>query len=150
MEFKSSDVMAYILYKCKLANHPINKTQSQKILYCCYGIVMAKFDERLTDEHPRCWPYGPVFPRTFTAMQKGLLTVGLAQKFEAECPSEVLEYINKTIRTFWNYTATQLSKWSHIKGSPWYKAESLGPLDDREIRIFFKGYISIVEERGKE
>lgn len=36
MEFSSSSVMAYILYKGKKAGHPINKTQAQKLLYCCY------------------------------------------------------------------------------------------------------------------
>ena len=149
MEFKSSAVMAYILYKCKLASHPINRTQSQKLLYCCYGIIMAQFDERLTDEHPRCWPYGPVFPRTFTAIKKGELTVGIAQEFAKECSPQVLEYIDRTIRTFWNYNATQLCKWTKLKGSPWDKAEALGPLDDREIRLFFKGYIGIINERGK-
>lgn len=58
MEFSSSSVMAYILYKAKKAGHPIGKTQAQKLLYCCYGIVLAAFDERLTDEHPKASPGG--------------------------------------------------------------------------------------------
>ena len=31
MEFSSSSVMAYILYKAKKAGHPISKTQAQKL-----------------------------------------------------------------------------------------------------------------------
>ncbi len=73
----------------------------------------------------------------------------VAQKFLRECPAQILDYIDKTIRTFWNYNATQLSKWTKLKDSPWDKAEALGPLDDREIRLFFTGYIAIINERGK-
>lgn len=148
MEFRSSNVMAYILYKAKLAEHPINKTQAQKLLYCCYGIIMAKFNERLTDEHPKAWLYGPVFPRTINDINKKRLNVGMAKEFLAECPEDWMKWINKTLTTFWNYTATQLSAWSHIKGSPWDKADALNSLDDREIYNYFQQYLSIVEERG--
>jgi len=148
MEFRSSKVMAYILYKAKLAEHPINKTQAQKLLYCCYGIIMAKFNERLTDEHPKAWLYGPVFPRTINDINKKRLNVGMAKEFQAECPEDWMNWINKTITTFWDYTATQLSAWSHIKGSPWDKADALNSLDDREIYNYFQQYLSIVDERG--
>lgn len=148
MEYCSSDVMAYILYKGKQANHPINKTQAQKLLYCCYGIIMAKFNERLTDEHPKCWPFGPVFPRTLNDISKHRLSVGMAELFEKACDPDWLEWIDKTIYTFWNYSAGALSNWSHRKGSPWDKADSLAALDDREIGIYFKQYIDIVQKRG--
>lgn len=148
MEFNSSEVMAYVLNFAKKGGHPLNKTQAQKILYCCYGAILAKFDERLTDEHPKAWPYGPVFPRTINAIDKGRLTLDMADSFEVNCPKEWLNLIDKTIRTFWNYTASQLSNWSHIKDSPWYKADPLASLDDREIGLYFNGYLPIIEERG--
>ena len=149
MEFRSSIVMAYILDKGRLASHPLTKTQAQKILYCCYGIIMAKFNERLTDEHPKAWPYGPVFPRTLNDINKNRLTVGMAEEFKSVCADDWLRWIDMTIRTFWDYTATQLSNWSHMDGSPWTKAEPLTALDDREIGIFFKQYLGIVETRGQ-
>lgn len=148
MEFKSSNVMAYILYKAKREQHPINKTQAQKLLYCCYGIILSQFNERLTDEHPKAWPFGPVFPTTFNDINKKRLNVDMAVSFERECPNEILELLNKTINTFWNYSATALSNWSHKKDSPWDKADAFAALDDREISIYFKQYIDIVKERG--
>lgn len=148
MEFRSSVVMAYILYKAEQAKHPINKTQAQKLLYCCYGAVMARFNERLTDEHPKAWPFGPVFPRTLNDINKKRLTTDMALTFQKECPPEWLALIDKTIRTFWGYTATQLSNWSHMKGSPWAKADPLAALDDREIGLFFKPYLPEIEKRG--
>lgn len=150
MEFKSSSVIAYILYKGKQENHPINRTQAQKLLYCCYGIVMAQFNERLTDEHPRAWLYGPVFTQTIEDIKNHRLTVEMAIEFEKACPPEWLSWIDKTLYTFWDYTATQLTNWTHVKGSPWYKADPLCALDDREIGIYFKQYLSIVNQRGEQ
>lgn len=150
MEFSSSEVMAYILYQGKQAEHPINKTQAQKLLYCCYGAVLAAFDERLTDEHPYAWPFGPVFPRTLNAINQRQLKVGMARNFESDCPTEVLELINRTIHTFWNYSASALTTWSHRTGSPWTKADPLAPLDDREIQKYFKNYLGIINSKAEE
>ena len=148
MEFRSSNVMAYILYFCKTQEPPIfvNSTKAQKLLYCCYGAVLAASNQRLTDEHPKAWMYGPVFPRTFNDINKNRLTVGIARQFEQECPADTLSLINKTIRTFGKYTATQLSIWSLMAGYPWAKADALASLDDREIALFFKSYLTTIEE----
>lgn len=72
MEFSSSNVMAFVIRFCQSADAPIHvdKAKSQKLLYCCYGAVLAETNERLTDEHPEAWPYGPVFPRTFTEKRR--------------------------------------------------------------------------------
>lgn len=148
MEFRSSDVMAYILKKAKDSSHPLNKTQAQKILYCCYGAVMGKFNERLTDEHPKAWMYGPVFPRTINDINKKRLNVSMAENFEKSCPESWLELINKTIVAFWDYSASQLSNWSHAKNSPWSKADPLSSLDDREIGLFFQKLLPTIEEKG--
>lgn len=146
MEFPSSHVMAYVLKKGKQEKYNISKVKAQKLLYCCYGTVMAKFDERLTDEHPRAWLYGPVFLRTVKDIDKQRLTVEMAEDFQEKCPPDHLNLINNTIKTFAKYTSTQLSNWSHMKGSPWAKADPLAALDDREIRNFFTPYLEIVEK----
>lgn len=146
MEFRSSNVMAFIIRFCQSEEVPIHvdRTKAQKLLYCCYGAVLAATNERLTDEHPKAWPYGPVFPRTFNDIKKGRLTVDMAREFEDQCSWETLDLIKKTIRTFGRYTATQLSNWSHMKDSPWSKADSLASLDDREIALFFTRYLPII------
>lgn len=149
MEFSSSSVMAYILYKGEQAQHTINKTQAQKLLYCCYGTVLAEFDERLTEEHPKAWPYGPVFPRTLNDINKKRLNVGMAKDFIQACRPEVLALINQTIEKFWGYSASALSAWSHRKGSPWDKAAPLESLDDREIQKFFAKIVPLVKESAR-
>ena len=118
MEFRSSNVISFIIRFCQSEETPIHvdRTKAQKLLYCCYGAVLAETNERLTDEHPKAWPYGPVLPRTFNDIKKGRLTVDMAREFEDQCPFEILDLIKRTIRTFGRYTATQLSNWSRMKG----------------------------------
>lgn len=145
MEFSSPSVMAYILYKAKKAGHPISKTQAQKLLYCCYGIVLAAFDERLTDEHPKAWPGGPLFPRALSAINGRRLTTGMAEIFIASCPADWLRLMDKTIDRFWGYSATALETWSQRKGTPWDKADPLASLDDREIQKYFQQFVPIIQ-----
>lgn len=145
MEFSSSSVMAYILYKAKKAGHQISKTQAQKLLYCCYGIVLAAFDERLTDEHPKAWPGGPLFPRTLSAINGHRLTTDMAEIFIASCPADWLNLMDKTIVRFWGYSATALETWSQRKGTPWAKADPLASLDDREIQKYFQQFVPIIQ-----
>lgn len=145
MEFSSSSVMAYILYKGMKAGHSISKTQAQKLLYCCYGIVLAAFDERLTDEHPKAWPGGPLFPRTLSAINRHRLTTGMAERFINSCQADWLKLIDKTIDRFWGYSATALETWSQRKGTPWDKADPLASLDDREIQKYFRQFVPIIQ-----
>lgn len=145
MEFSSSSVMAFILYKGKKAGHSISKTQAQKLLYCCYGIVLAAFDERLTDEHPKAWPGGPLFPRTLSAINRHRLTTDMAEIFIASCPVDWLKLMDKTIDRFWGYSATALETWSQRKGTPWDKADPLASLDDREIQKYFQQFVPIIQ-----
>ncbi len=142
--------MAYLLHLGKQANHPINRTQAQQLLYCCYGAVLAAFDERLTDERPYAWPFGPVFPRTLDAINQRRLKVGMARNFASACPADVLELVNRTILTFWVYSASALAAWSCRAESPWSKADPLTPLDDRETQKYFKNYLEIINSRAGE
>lgn len=147
-EFRSSWVMAYILKFANDNGHPLNKTLAQGVLYCCYGVILAAFNERLTDEHPKAWPYGPVFPRTINDINKKRLTEGMVKTLLEKCPPWWLNWVNKTISTFWSYTATEMSNWMRLKDGPWNKADPLASIDDREIALWFRDYLQIVEERG--
>ena len=150
MVFSSLNTMAYIVHFCYSQDTPIsiNTTKVQKLLYCCYGAVLADSNERLTDEHPRAWMYGPIFPEAYRAVDKKRLTVGMARQFARECPPETLALVDRTLKTFGKYTSEQLSAWSGMKGSPWAKADPLAALDDREIGLFFKPYLAVINKVG--
>ncbi len=149
-EFDSNDVMAYIHDYCAKNNIYVNVTKLQKLLYCCYGVVLAALDERLTSEHPQAWEHGPVFPRTFNAIKKQKLSsYGIG--FETKCPQEALSLIKETIKVFGQYTAGTLSAWTHKPGSPWDLATDGGEnlfvrLDDYAIQKYFREHVWKPEE----
>lgn len=152
--FDSNDVMAYILLKASEDNFFVNITKLQKLLYCCYGVVLAAFGWRLTAEHPAAWQYGPVFPRTFNGIKKGRIQAGKDNGFSVNCPPEALKLIDQTIRFFGKYNASQLSAWSHQSNSPWAVATKDGmvlpaPMDDFQIAQFFKNNV-LKQDAGKE
>ena len=72
----------------------------------------------------------------------------MVKTFQEKCPPLWLDWVNKTIATFWSFTATEMSNRMRLKDSPWNKADPLAPIDDREIALWFKDYLQIVEERG--
>ena len=126
--FDSNDVMAYILAVCEKSHIDWNMTKAQRLLYCCYGTVLAAFNERLTEEAPQAWKFGPVFPRTFNEIKKGGIIPGVDHGFSAECDPEWLPLIELTVNTFGKFSSSQLSTWSHRRGSPWDKATNEGEL----------------------
>ena len=143
MEYDSNNVMAYIIGRCADENIFVNLTKLQKLLYCCYGVVLAKFDERLTKEHPQAWQYGPVFPRTINALNKGRIRQDEDGDFSKKCSKEILDTINATIKFFGKFKATELSTWSHKSGSSWDFATDSGQvlpaqMDDFQMAKYFR------------
>ncbi len=140
----SLQVAAYIVQKCAENDIDVNVTKLQKLMYCCYGTVLAKFGARLIDERPAALQYGPVFMAALkTARYFGL---GVFKNSDvsavAALPASVRELIGNTIDSFGKFSATKLSQWSHLPGSPWSRA-SLGgdflgvPLSDEDVREYF-------------
>lgn len=63
-KYDSVTVANYIIAFANENKFFINMTKLQKLLYIAYGVYLSVKNERLTNEHPQAWPYGPVFPTT--------------------------------------------------------------------------------------
>jgi len=159
-KFNSVDVAKYIVGKAIEKGIVVNITKVQKLLYIAYGIYLRVYNERLTNEHPQAWPYGPVFPTTRNRLVKeNLMTITTAS-----CPQELQDdaRLNKvvdfTLAHFGSWTAGQLTEWSHRDGSPWYYATQTqnfewgDQIPDASIYNYFKTLITIKgeEEDGKK
>ena len=140
----SLQLLSYIAKFCKDNGIHINITKAQKLMYCCYGVVLAKFGTRLVDEQPEAWQYGPVFPSALHSAQ----FFGLDEFIDGKTddmdalPGDVHNLIDDALRHFGQYTALQLSNWTHLSGSPWSKASCAGtllrvPLNDSDIKEYF-------------
>lgn len=145
----SLQMLAYIIRRCDaLGIHDISITKLQKLMYCCYGTVLGKFGNRLIDEFPAAWQYGPVFPEALRAIQffrvEGFR--GRDTPDANDLPLPVRTLIDETLTNFGKFSAKQLSEWTHIKGSPWYRASDGGTslyysLSDEDIKNYFRANV---------
>lgn len=122
--FDSRDIAAYIAQQCQEKNIVYNNTKIQKLLYCAYGLLFAWSDERICDEYPRAWQYGPVFPKVFNYFHKHREIACYSRNVEKEITEHdnIRRVISTVLNNFGKYPATTLSAWTHKKGSPWDKA----------------------------
>ncbi|MDR3280136.1 MAG: DUF4065 domain-containing protein [Synergistaceae bacterium] len=117
MKYPSLHVASHIANICHNDGIEFNNTKIQKLMYCCYGCVLAVYNSaRICDEYPRAWTYGPVFPRVFSYInkKKDILVIG-----NLNAPDDILKLLTDVVAAFGKYTANSLSAWTHKKGSPW-------------------------------
>lgn len=162
-KYRSENVAFYIAAICNSERYVINITKIQKLLYIVYGVYLRVFDERLTDEHPQAWPYGPVFPRTRKRLLKCELSeitktnIGDIIKTNTEDIKEiendkrlnmVIEFV---LGRYGKWNAGQLSTWSHQPGSPWDKTVNSDGfiwgerISDNFIIEYFKKLVTVNE-----
>jgi len=136
----------------------INMTKIQKLTYIAYGTWLAVKNERLVDEHPQAWPYGPVFPTTRNRLLKiDLNGISLSdiELNEIANDKEVVLLMNSIYKTFGNWSASLLSQWSHKEGSPWEKTVSTenfkwgDTIKDDNIKSYFKKIIIQKDDEKK-
>lgn len=149
LDFDSVDVLAHILRRCLAMGYECGYTKAQKLLYCCYGAMLGLYGIRLTKEHPKCWQFGPVFPRAFNAHHKGRIKSNQCDPI-ANADEWLRFAIDETIDNFGKWTAGQLVDWSHKPGSPWSVSSSGGTdlyknVDDFLIAADFKKIIKLNE-----
>lgn len=119
--YLSTDVARYLVALANEKKIVMNMTKLQKLLYIVYGAYLGINGERLLDEHPRAWPYGPVFP----IARKKFLDVEFLSISKDEVPDTVQQdtflhnLIDFVLKNFGPWSAGQLSNWSHEKNAPW-------------------------------
>ena len=152
MKYFSLKAASYIANVCDANNiHYSNSIKIQKLLYCCYGCVLAVHNERLCDEYPRAWQYGPVFPKVFSYISKGKDLLPICPVLDA--PVGVLDLIYDAIKAFGRYSASALSAWTYATGSPWDFVvngmnERNGIIPDDLIAEYFRAHV--IRESGNE
>lgn len=153
MELTSLDYIRLISWLAAVKHRVIlNKTQMQKLLFMCYGQALAMNDRPLfTNETPRAWPFGPVFPLAYKYYEEVMpsnLSEEEKSRFAQNIP--ILKMITQTIADYCHISATRLSEWSHSKGSPWWRTVFApdGSAWNREISLeLIKSYFQKEEWR---
>lgn len=101
----------------------VNKTQLQKLLFICYGLSLAHEGNALfEDDTPKAFPFGPVFPISFKRYTPEVVELTEAEKDAFAQKPDILKAIVKTVNALCRVSASDFTRWSHLPGSPWYKA----------------------------
>jgi len=128
----------------------INMTKIQKLLYVAYGLFLAVEEERLVDEHPQAWPYGPVFPTTRNKLLKENIHAISMEEACFDCikrDKDIMELLTLVFRSFGNWSASELTSWSHKADSPWEHTVNVqgfkwgDQMSDVDIKNFFTNII---------
>lgn len=102
----------------------INNTQVNKMLFMCYGtyLVLVQEENRLFEEHPKAWPFGPVFPKVYKTFGQYEMPITIPNEKVALFNANALAMrICRIIVERYSHTsAYDLSMWSHQEGAPWY------------------------------
>lgn len=120
-KFSSIDVARYIVAYANENKFGINLTKMLKLTFFLYGAYLVYTGERLTDEHPVAWTYGPVFERARKHfMYCDLYDVSMSSVDDALLKDDDLKaMLEYTFKVCGKYSATALVSWTHKEGSPW-------------------------------
>lgn len=147
MTYTSVNIARYLIACCNAKGIGINITKLQKLLYIAYGVYLAVNDVRLFSEHPQAWPYGPVFPTTRNRLLKEDfygIDMNSDEFSEIKKDEDINALVSSVLASFGDWTAYQLTRWSHQNGSPWEKTTELDgfswgdQIPDEFISPYFK------------
>ena len=121
----------------------LTMSQIQTILYIAYGVNLAKHGERLTEEHPQMWQYGPVFPRVYAKLKKES-SDGFDEYDTLLCQyPDKFRFLSNCFRRF-AWTKSCILTSPHVsQGSPWADTRKENPdrwgvrIEDELIREWF-------------
>jgi len=129
----------------------INMTKLQKLLFIAYGLYLAVSNARLVNEHPQAWPYGPVFPSTRNKLLKvNMASIVLTSEEFSELggDGELQDLLELVFKSFGDWSAMRLTRWSHMEGSAWEQTvlrEGFkwgDRIEDADIQDYFQSIIS--------
>ena len=121
----------------------LTMSQIQTILYIAYGVWLALHDERLIEEHPQMWQYGPVFPRVYAKLKKDS-SDGYDEYDSLRCNHpDKFRFLSNCFRRY-AWTKACILTSPHIsQGSPWSQTRKDNPdkwgvrIEDDLIREWF-------------
>lgn len=116
---------ANILRNMAFSRHMVNlnKTQVNKLLFMCYGFYLAWSGQKLFEETPKAWPYGPVFPNVYKRYSFFNIPIYIDEEKKELFDKNVLakNICTQVIDKYCRVSAYDLSMWSHQQGGPWHQ-----------------------------
>lgn len=123
-ELKSIDYARLIQYVAQVFHRQmLNKTQVNKILFAVYGRYLAQTGNVLfTDDTPKAWPYGPVFPIVNKRVDISEVVQFTQDKVELFKRNRIAqEIVVQSVKEMHDKSAQYLTAMSHRPDTPWDK-----------------------------
>jgi uncharacterized phage-associated protein len=141
-----------LVHMAQMEGRGLNMSQIQAILYIAYGVWMVTHEDRLFDEHPQAWQYGPVFPRVYSKLKKGMTDSQVQYLKLKEDSPERLSFLERCFRRYAWTRASDLSAPHVSSGTPWALTRRSNPdspavrIEDDLIREWFQPRVSPPED----
>ncbi|TDW46057.1 putative phage-associated protein [Flavobacterium sp. 270] len=118
-----------------------------KLTYIAYGWYLALTDkkDRLIDEKPLAWDFGPVFPSLYYSIKqykKNIITEKIPNPVSNERISgDDEKFLDKIWELYGRFDGIYLSALTHTEGSPWtkvYRKDMNAVISDDDIFDHYK------------
>ncbi|MDB5205075.1 MAG: hypothetical protein JWR72_150 [Flavisolibacter sp.] len=129
----------------------VTQMKLQKMVYLAHGYHLAKYNEPLISEEFEAWKFGPVVQSIYQDYKlygsDAIIDTGLIAEDEVKLETvklsgTAIDAIDYTWQVTKHLNASQLSRWSHLDGSPWAQVYSEHqysiPIKNTSIKEYFK------------
>lgn len=136
LPFDCKSLANYILDWADMHLHPISPMKLQKLLYFCHADFLVQKNLRLIKQNFEAWDHGPVIPSIYLEF-KGAGSnpiIHRARTFDPlsgdrktaqyNLPDQIATELHQKLAYYVEYSAMELSDWSHEPNGPWRKARA--------------------------
>ena len=121
-----------------IANYLIDKTEHPrltpmqiiKLVYLCHGWMLGLYGRPLIKEDVEAWQYGPVIRELYRAVKgfrsKPVIGPLGKQSSDLDFDDKETSIINQVFDIYGGHTGIELSRLTHMTGSPWHKTWHAG------------------------
>ena len=142
--YPAAAVANFFINKAKSEDDSITLMKLSKLVYIAHGWSLALLGEPLIKESIEAWKFGPVIESLYHEFKRfGNRPIDLLAVEDEIQDKHILKLLNKIWDGYKEYSAYELSNWTHITNSPWDQVYSPGErnkvIDNGIIKDYFNG-----------
>lgn len=156
MEYRPRLVANALLHKARSAGESLTHLKLQKLMFFMQAWGLALHDQKVIDELPEAWPYGPVFAGLYHElkpygsgsivgylMEPDLATGKPVSLVPNPGDTQFYQLLDQVWDRYGKLTAGQLSSLSHVPGGPWDAARksNMRNMSQPEITAFYRSQL---------
>ena len=148
----SASAIAYAFVKKGIEEgNYVTQMKLQKLVYFAHGYHRARYAEPVMKEEFEAWKFGPVVQSIYQdyklygsehIIDTGLITNQVEKLESIQLDTSATDAIEYTWQITKRLSASELSRWSHLDGSPWAQVynerQNSIPIKNTSIEAYFK------------